>query len=43
MFDAIKRLWDAQRMDEPALRRAVAAKGWITPAQYKEISGQEYE
>ncbi|MGO4543218.1 XkdX family protein [Paenibacillus sp. 2TAB23] len=42
MFDSIKRLWDAGKMDESALRRAVAAKGWITESQYKEISNLNY-
>ncbi|MGG1637232.1 XkdX family protein [Paenibacillus sp. NRS-1760] len=43
MFESIKRLWDTQKIDEPALRKAVAVKGWISQEQYKEISGKDYE
>jgi len=38
MFSSLKRLWDAGKIDEAALRKAVDEKGWITPEQFTEIS-----
>jgi|GEM_PF-2385711 len=43
MFLSLKRLWDSGKLDEVTLRRAVADKGWITPQQFTEITGIEYE
>ncbi|WP_171056532.1 XkdX family protein [Paenibacillus sinopodophylli] len=43
MFESLTRLWDAQKVDESTLRRAVSVKGWITPEQYEDITGEKYE
>lgn len=42
MFDTLKRLWDAQLLDEAALRRAVEVKKWITVEQFALIFGEPY-
>lgn len=42
MFARIKRLYDAGKLDDAGVRNAVE-KGMITPAQYKEITGHDYE
>ncbi|MEG2120379.1 MAG: XkdX family protein [Pseudoflavonifractor sp.] len=38
MFETLKRLYDAGRLDSAGLDRAVKI-GWITPAQAQEIQG----
>lgn len=40
MFETIKRLY-AKTGDTTLVANAVK-KGWITPTQYKEITGKEY-
>ncbi|WP_281285903.1 hypothetical protein [Paenibacillus sinopodophylli] len=42
MFESLKRLWDAQKVDESTLRRAVVVKGWISETQFKEISNLDF-
>lgn len=44
MFDRLKRLYTSvpQKVDENGLRNAVKV-GWITPEQFKEITGNDYE
>lgn len=41
MFDTIKRLYEAHRLTEDGVQKAVK-RGWITAAQYKEIVGEAY-
>lgn len=41
MFETIKRLY-AKTKNESIVANAVK-KGWITEAQYKEITGKEYQ
>jgi len=43
MFDTLKRLYDAGRLPKANLKKAVAAPlEWLTPEQYKEITGDDY-
>ena len=44
MYERLKRLYNSepQKLDEKGLRNAVV-KGWITPEQFKEITGKDYE
>ena len=44
MYERLKRLYNSepQKIDEKGLRNAVV-KGWITPEQFKEITGKDYE
>ena len=42
MKTRLKKLYDAGRLTLAGLRNAVA-KGWITAADYQEISGEAYQ
>lgn len=42
MFERLKELYDKGRMTKAGLKNAVR-KGWITAAQYTEITGEQYE
>lgn len=42
MFSYLKRLWDAKKLNEAELRRAVDDKKWITAEEFTEISGIKY-
>lgn len=44
MYDRLKRLYTSvpQKIDDNGLRNAVVM-GWITPEQFKEITGKDYE
>ena len=42
MFNRIKRLYDEGKLDKQGVKNAVE-KGWITPEQYEEITGEKYE
>lgn len=39
MFETIKRLYESGKMSEAGVRAAVE-KGWLTAAQYQEITGE---
>lgn len=41
MYETIKRLYTAKRLDKAGVRKAVK-RGWITAAQYAEITGEAY-
>lgn len=41
-FDLVKRYYDTGLWKKKAVRNAVA-KGWITAAEYEEITGEIYE
>ena len=41
MFDALKRLFDAGRLPAQNLKNAITF-GWITTADYKIITGEDY-
>lgn len=41
MYNRLKRLYDNGEINENGLRKAVE-KGWITPDEYKEITGNDY-
>ena len=40
-FDAVKRYYDEKLWTKKMVKNAVK-KGWITPAEYQEISGEVY-
>lgn len=40
MFERLKMLYEQGRIDKAGLLKAVERK-WITPAQYKEIVGED--
>lgn len=43
-FDKVKRFYNMKLWREERVRNAVTAKpAWITEAEYKEITGKEYE
>ena len=42
MFDRLKRLYNAGRLNDESLRAAVEPNAWITPEQYEEITGKPY-
>jgi len=42
MYERIKRLYEEGRLDKQGVANAVE-RGWITPAQYQEITGEPYE
>lgn len=42
MFNTLKRLYLVGRLTKKGMHNAVFKK-WITPEQYKEIVGEEYE
>ena len=44
MYERLKRLYNSERekKKKKGLRNAVV-KGWITPEQFKEITGKDYE
>ena len=41
MYDSIKRYYDSGRYTDEQMKVFVLA-GWITPEQYKEITGVDY-
>ncbi|WP_318362195.1 XkdX family protein [uncultured Agathobaculum sp.] len=41
MYETIKRLYTAKRLDKAGVQKAVK-RGWITATQYKEIVGEAY-
>lgn len=45
MFVTLKRLYDSGQLSKDGLKNAVEKipTPWITPEQYKEITGEEYE
>lgn len=43
MFATLKRMYDKEKIDKASLRVAVSDKGWISPAQYVEITGEQFE
>ena len=42
MFERLKRLYNAGRLNDESLRAAVEPNAWITPEQYEEITGKPY-
>lgn len=42
MYDRLKRLYDAGRINKKGLQKAVR-NGWITEDEYQEITGEDYE
>jgi len=42
MYERIKRLYEEGKLDKKGVANAVK-KGWITPDEYKEITGEPYE
>lgn len=42
MFTILKDMYDNNRLSNELLRNAVV-KTWITPKQFEEISGEDYE
>ena len=42
MFTILKDMYDGNRLSNELLRNAVV-KMWITPKQFEEISGEDYE
>jgi len=42
MFEKLKKLYVEGRITKAGLKNAVR-KGWITAAQYQEITGEQYE
>ena len=43
MFERLKRLYNAGRLNDESLRLAVDPNGWITPEQYEEITGEPFD
>lgn len=41
-YELVKRYYDSGLWGKAAVRNAVV-KGWITPAEYTEITGEPYE
>lgn len=41
MFETLKRLYDAKRLPAENLKNAITF-GWITAADYKTITGEDY-
>lgn len=41
MFALLKKLYDEGRLPKENLKNAITY-GWITPEQYKEITGEDY-
>ena len=41
-FEKVKRYYDSGLWNKTMVRNAVV-KGWITPEQFKEITGEDYE
>ncbi len=42
MYERIKKLYDNGKLDKAGVRNAVV-RGWISPEQYKDITGEDYE
>jgi len=42
MFERIKRLYDEGSLSKAGVANAVK-RGWITPEQYEEITGEKYK
>ena len=42
MYYTLKRLFDNKRLPAENLKKAVSVFGWITAAQYKQITGEDY-
>ena len=42
MFERLKKLYKEERITKAGLKNAVI-RGWITAAQYQEITGEEYK
>lgn len=43
MFDKLKEMYKRKKITKNGLKNAVKKEGWITAAQYQEITGEEYE
>lgn len=41
MFETLKRLYNEGRLSKEGVANAVT-KGWVTPEQYEEITGEPY-
>lgn len=41
MYNRIKRLYEQGKLDKNGVKNAVI-RGWITPEQYEEITGEPY-
>lgn len=42
MYYTLKRLFDSKRLPAENLKKAVSVFGWITAADYKQITGTDY-
>jgi hypothetical protein len=42
MYETLKRMYNNDKIDKVGLKTAVSTKGWITPTEYEQITGEPY-